>query len=149
MPDFTSPTSFPSFYELPPASAAAAAAQSPETYSAFTSTQWYLLAQVKENMTITQPTLIATDRAGVDFALVFDDTGKSLKAFKKGHTLVVPRALRTDREEGKKAIVRVDKGKGDDVKVCCFFLAVKSHGFLFLQSTYIDGQEETDKNQIL
>ena len=66
-------------------------------------------------MTITKPTLVVRDRSNVDFAVTFDDGnhhglvgagGEKLK-FKKGHTLVVPCAERTDRGEGKKALVRV------------------------------------------
>ncbi|KAI1121386.1 hypothetical protein F5Y10DRAFT_256452 [Nemania abortiva] len=101
-------TQFPTFYELP-----AASPQSDTEEST-----WWLLAQIKENMTITQPTLIATDQTGVDFALLFEDKGTSLKAFRKGYTVAVPRARRTDREgEGKKAVVRVPAGRGADVKV--------------------------------
>jgi len=71
-------------------------------------------------MTITKPTLIVTDRTGIDFALLFEDEGLNLKekGYKKGYTIVVPNARRTDREgEGKKAVVRVPKGGAGDVKV--------------------------------
>ncbi|KAJ2971980.1 hypothetical protein NUW58_g9282 [Xylaria curta] len=68
-------------------------------------------------MTITKPTLIVTDRTGVDFALLFED-GISLKRFRKGYTIVAANARRTDREgEGKKAVVRIPAGQGGDVKV--------------------------------
>lgn len=73
---------------------------------------WWLLAQVKENMTITKPTLVATDRTGEDFALTFEDRSVSLKSFRKGHTVVVPRAWRTVAEEGKKGYVLVAEGDG-------------------------------------
>lgn len=73
---------------------------------------WWLLAQVKENMTITKPTLVVTDRTGDDFALTFEDKSVSLKGFKKGFTVVVPRAWRTVAEEGKKGYVIVAEGDG-------------------------------------
>ncbi|KAI1332940.1 hypothetical protein F5Y16DRAFT_130733 [Xylariaceae sp. FL0255] len=123
MSKFTNSESFPSFYELPsasqPASRPSAKQQSP-THS------HVLLAQIKENMTITKPTLIVTDRQGVDFALLFEDNAFSLKGFRKGYTVAVPGAVRTDRdgEEGgagdgtkKKAVVRVKKGEDLGVKV--------------------------------
>ncbi|KAI1081499.1 hypothetical protein F5B20DRAFT_536227 [Whalleya microplaca] len=105
MPVFEDASVFPAFYELP---------TSPE---AAPGENWFLLAQIKENMTITKPTLIITDRTGLDFAIIFDDKGLSLKGFKKGYTIVVPRATRTDREEGKKAIVKVEEGRGGEAKV--------------------------------
>ncbi|KAI0506285.1 hypothetical protein F5B22DRAFT_454792 [Xylaria bambusicola] len=107
MSRFTNPSVFPSFYELP----------STSDPSAPSDKTWYLLAQIKENMTITKPTLIVTDRKGVDFALLFEDS-ISLKGFRKGHVIFVPGARRTDREgEGKKAVVHVPVGQGADVKV--------------------------------
>ncbi|KAI0012624.1 hypothetical protein F4779DRAFT_15794 [Xylariaceae sp. FL0662B] len=105
MPAFDNTGFFLAFNELP---------SSPE---AGPGEDWFLLAQIKENMTITKPTLIITDRTGLDFAIIFEDKGLSLKGFKKGYTIAVPRAVRTDREEGKKAIVRVDEGRGGDAKV--------------------------------
>ncbi|KAI1112315.1 hypothetical protein F5Y14DRAFT_273791 [Nemania sp. NC0429] len=114
----TSPSHFPAFYELPAVSESpgAGSSRSPAPDAA-DGGSWWLLAQIKENMTITQPTLIVTDRTGVDFALLFED-GVSLKGFRKGFTLAVPGARRTDREgEGKKAVVRVPAGRGADVKV--------------------------------
>ncbi|KAI5925106.1 hypothetical protein F4810DRAFT_708908 [Camillea tinctor] len=101
-------SAFPAFYELPPSSAPSSSDED----------TWYLLAQIKENMTLTKPTLIVTDRKGVDFAVTFDDA-LDLKArgFRKGRTLVAPRATREDREEGKKAIVRIGRGCAGDVKV--------------------------------
>ncbi|KAI2627263.1 hypothetical protein GGS26DRAFT_561227 [Hypomontagnella submonticulosa] len=113
MPVFTDATIFPSFQELPSASSPSASTSSPT---------WFLLAQIKEDMTITKPTLIVRDRAGVDFAVTFDDgdhrgLGDGRARFRKGHTLVVPRAARTDREEGKKAVVRVPAGASAGVRV--------------------------------
>lgn len=124
----TSPSQFPAFYELPAVSEIPGpGSRSPVPDAA--DGNWWLLAQIKENMTITQPTLIATDRTGVDFALLFED-GLSLRAFRKGFTLAVPGARRTDREgEGKKAVVRVPAGRGADVKVseqgCHLYLPLK------------------------
>ncbi|KAI1778614.1 hypothetical protein F4818DRAFT_438771 [Hypoxylon cercidicola] len=111
MPEFTSASTFPAFHELPSASSAPPAGD------------WFLLAQIKENMTITKPTVIARDRAGADFAVTFDDgdhRGLGGVRLRKGHTLVVPRAARTDREgegEGKKAVVRVPAGASAAVRV--------------------------------
>ncbi|KAI1370495.1 hypothetical protein F4677DRAFT_465096 [Hypoxylon crocopeplum] len=114
MPAFTNPALFPSFHELPSSSPPSASADN-----------WFLLAQIKEDMTITKPTLIVRDRAGVDFAVTFDDGdhrglgggGAGKARFRKGHTLVVPRATRTDREDGKKAVVRVPEGRGKETRV--------------------------------
>ncbi|KAI0885890.1 uncharacterized protein GGS22DRAFT_135588 [Annulohypoxylon maeteangense] len=117
MPIFTNPQTFPSFDELPPSTSSLTTPQTP----------WFLLAQIKENMTITKPTLVVRDRSNIDFAVTFDDGdhhglviggGNGEKArFRKGHTLVVPCATRTDRGEGKKALVRVPEGQGRDVRV--------------------------------
>ncbi|KAF2962733.1 hypothetical protein GQX73_g10838 [Xylaria multiplex] len=110
MSRFIDPSQFPTFYELPAASAGGQVPGSPDG-------SWCLLAQIKENMTITKPTLIVTDRTGVDFALLFEDM-ISLKGFRKGYTVAVPNARRTDREgEGKKAVVRVPVGQSAEVKV--------------------------------
>ncbi|KAK8073473.1 HIT/MYND zinc finger-like protein [Apiospora phragmitis] len=87
MPDFTDPAVFPAFYELP--SDAEIAAAPPEGMNA---ASWWMLAQVKVNMTLTKPTLIVTDRRGLDFAVTFEDPAMDLKGYKKGYTLVVPRA---------------------------------------------------------
>ncbi|KAI0869882.1 hypothetical protein GGS24DRAFT_477390 [Hypoxylon argillaceum] len=106
-------TQFPAFYELPPASSS-----DPSAADGSAEASWWLLAQIKENMTLTQPTLIATDTTGVDFALLFEDARFSLRGFRKGFTVVVPGARRTDRGgEGKKAVVRVPARRGADVKV--------------------------------
>ncbi|KAI1466168.1 uncharacterized protein F4812DRAFT_99028 [Daldinia caldariorum] len=114
MPIFADPALFPSFHELPSSSAAAAAA-------AATADQ-FLLAQIKEDMTITKPTVIVRDRSGADFAVTFEDgdhrgLGQGGIRFRKGHTLVVPRATRTDRGEGKQPIVRVPPGEGASVRI--------------------------------
>ncbi|KAI0544629.1 hypothetical protein F4679DRAFT_515998 [Xylaria curta] len=110
---FSNPTQFPNFYELPAVSEKSAHGADDGQLGE----RWCLLAQIKENMTITKPTLIVTDRTGVDFALLFEDA-INLKGFRKGYTVAVPDARRTDREgEGKKAVVRVPAGRGADVKV--------------------------------
>ncbi|KAI0106548.1 hypothetical protein F4776DRAFT_435847 [Hypoxylon sp. NC0597] len=114
MPIFTDSTPFPTFHELPPASSSISA-----DASGGPKRDWFLLAQIKEDMTITKPTVIARDRSGTEFAVTFDDgdhRGMGLK-FRKGHTLVVPRATRTDRDDGKKAIVRVPQGQGAGVRI--------------------------------
>ncbi|KAI1183145.1 hypothetical protein F5B17DRAFT_152213 [Nemania serpens] len=113
----TSPSQFQAFYELPAVSEAPGPGSRSSAPDAAAAGNWWLLAQIKENMTITQPTLIVTDRTGVDFALLFEN-GFSLKGFRKGFTLAVPGARRTDREgEGKKAVVRVPADRGADVIV--------------------------------
>ncbi|KAK7917413.1 hypothetical protein PG985_011021 [Apiospora marii] len=112
MPDFTDPAMFPAFYELPSdVEIANAPAEGVEAAA------WWMLAQVKVNMTLTKPTLIVTDRRGLDFAVTFEDSGMDLKGYKKGYTMVVPRAQRTDREEGKKAVMRIEAGDCKSVQV--------------------------------
>ncbi|OTA70030.1 hypothetical protein K449DRAFT_380056 [Hypoxylon sp. EC38] len=113
MPVFTDSTLFPTFHSLP-SSSSSIFADSGEA-----NRDWFLLAQIKEDMTITKPTVIVRDRSGTEFAVTFDDgdhRGMGLK-FRKGHTLVVPRATRTDRDDGKKAIVRVPQGQGAGVRI--------------------------------
>ncbi|KAI2625657.1 hypothetical protein GGR54DRAFT_654038 [Hypoxylon sp. NC1633] len=122
MPEFTDPIVFPAFHELP--------SSTPSSTDADAGADWFLLAQIKEDMTITKPTVIARDRTGADFAVTFDDGDHRGLAsasggaapqrfrFRKGHTLVVPRATRTDRGgEGKKAVVRVPAGRGAETSV--------------------------------
>ncbi|KAI1763807.1 hypothetical protein GGR53DRAFT_466942 [Hypoxylon sp. FL1150] len=140
MPAFTDPHAFPTFQELPSSTATTTTTTSlPSTPPAPDNT-WFLLAQIRENMTITKPTLVVRDRAGLDFAVTFDDgdhrglplsspsssSSSSPPRFRRGHTLVVPRATRTDREgegEGrgnnnkKKAVVRVPAGQSGGVRV--------------------------------
>ncbi|KAI2466428.1 hypothetical protein F4781DRAFT_353352 [Annulohypoxylon bovei var. microspora] len=128
MPIFTDPQAFPAFYELPssssppPLPSSSAPPSSPPA-------AWFLLAQIKEDMTITKPTVIVRDRSETDFAVTFDDgdqhglvisgggAGGGRARFRKGHTLIVPCPARTDRGEGKKALVRVPEGLGKDVRV--------------------------------
>ncbi|KAK3942304.1 hypothetical protein QBC46DRAFT_380520 [Diplogelasinospora grovesii] len=86
------------------------------------SSHWFLLGQVKENMTITKPTLILADRLGSPFALVFDglerdDLDFKSLGLKKGATVVIPNAIRTlPKEEGKRGFVSVPKGQAGEVK---------------------------------
>jgi len=104
IPDLADTAIFPGFVDCP-----IEEASEPTPAEA---TSW-LLAQVKNNMTIMKPTLVATDRHGEDFALTFEDRGVDLKPFKKGTTLVLPGPRRTRPEEGKKGFVRVPAGHGD------------------------------------
>ncbi|KAH7357884.1 hypothetical protein B0T11DRAFT_283282 [Plectosphaerella cucumerina] len=153
LPDFSSPTLFPSFADVPleasppPITAASAAvvpyppnnaapsSSLPPPYSAPPAgeepapppppsysptpetTTHFLLAQVKQNMTITKPTLIATDASGVDFAITFEDRGIDLRPVKMGWTVVIPGATRTapPADGSKKGFVRVPEGRGTGV----------------------------------
>jgi hypothetical protein len=69
-------------------------------------------------MTITNPTLIITDLTGVDCAVTFASSKFDLSPYRKGRTcLVIPGAARTaPAEEGKKGFVRVEEGRGADVR---------------------------------
>lgn len=105
-PHFSDPTSFPAFCDLPA-----------ESTADDSSSEWWLLGQVKENMTITKPTLVVSDRNREDFAVTFEDLGVDLKPWKKGSCLVVPRARRRGGEEGrKKGFVSVPRGASGDVR---------------------------------
>ncbi|CRK30867.1 hypothetical protein BN1723_003985 [Verticillium longisporum] len=134
LPDFTSPAVFPAFANLPLGSnippppsktsndpppyapGDAPDASAPPTYTPVpATTTHFLLAEVKQNMTITKPTLIATDRAGADFAITFEDRGIDLRPVKSGWTVVVPGATRTSPAEGKRGFVRVGEGRGTGV----------------------------------
>jgi hypothetical protein len=111
-PDFGNLTIFPGFNDLPEVG-------SPDQPQAAP----YLIGQIKDNMTITKPTLILFDREDVPFALVFDDLtwdGIDFRGLgmKKGNTIVLPNAKRTpSKEEGKKGFVIVEKGREKDVHV--------------------------------
>src|SRR5438876_8453591 len=97
IPDFTNQTTFPTFSACPD--------HNPPPSQ---QDDWFLLAQVKDDMTITKPTLVLTDRSGAPFALVFDGLDRDALDFKrlglrKGNTAVIPGAVRTPpREEGKR-----------------------------------------------
>ncbi|KFA52351.1 hypothetical protein S40293_10402 [Stachybotrys chartarum IBT 40293] len=80
--------------------------------------EWWLIGQIKERMTITQPTVVATDRSGADFAATFDkdDAGADERVWKKGHCLAIPRARRTASKAGG-GFVKVPLGQGGSVRV--------------------------------
>lgn len=114
LPDFSDATRFPTFATIPEAG--------DESQTQGPGEPWYLLARIKDDMTITKPTLVALDRAGSPFALLFegfDRDGLDLKGrgLKKGATAVVPRARRTPpAAEGKRGFVRVEKAEAGDVR---------------------------------
>ena len=117
-PDFANAAVFPGFHDLPEAAAVSSAPPPPaDVHGA-----WFLVAQVKDDMTITKPTLVLSDRAGAPFALVFeglarDDLDLKKAGLRKGATAVVPRARRTPpREEGKRGFVAVEKGRAAEVR---------------------------------
>lgn len=106
IPDLTDRGYFPPFLELPEDDGRPAPTTTPGSGS-----EAILLAQVKDNMTITKPTLVLTDREGTGFALVFDglerdglDLGKM--GLKKGATAIIRNARRT---------VPVDNNGGDSL----------------------------------
>ncbi|KAK3359061.1 hypothetical protein B0T25DRAFT_564111 [Lasiosphaeria hispida] len=111
LPPFTSLTTFPTFATLP-------TPQDPDP----SEEPWYLLAEIKDDMTITKPTLVCLDLAGSPFALVFDGLerdGLNLKAlgFRKGASVVVPRARRTPpKDETKRGFVSVERGRAAEVR---------------------------------
>jgi hypothetical protein len=107
LPDFTSPTIFPPFTLLP-----LTTSSSPPLSSSASSSEeeYYLLGQITENMTLTKPTLILTDRSSTSFALVYDSRSSAEEGgpdspffarlgFKRGSTLVIPHAKRTPPKE--------------------------------------------------
>ncbi|KAK1967399.1 hypothetical protein LY78DRAFT_746483 [Colletotrichum sublineola] len=95
-------------------SSAAAATPKPSSHDA--REEWFLVAEVKQNMTITKPTLVVVDRGGTEFAVTFEDRGIDLRPVRQGWTIVVPRAVRTAPKEGKRGFVRVPEGRGTSVK---------------------------------
>ncbi|KAK1991786.1 hypothetical protein LX36DRAFT_330018 [Colletotrichum falcatum] len=99
-----------------PASSAAAAAVAPKPSSHDAREEWFLVAEVKQNMTITKPTLVVVDRGGTEFAVTFEDRGIDLRPVRQGWTIVVPRAVRTAPKGGKRGFVRVPEGRGTGVK---------------------------------
>ncbi|KAF9880808.1 glycosyl hydrolase family 76 [Colletotrichum karsti] len=108
IPDFSNTTTFPAFDALPIEDDGGSAPDARE--------EWFLVAQVKQNMTITKPTVVVSDRAGDEFAITFEDRGVDLRPVRTGWTIVVPRATRTTPREGKKGFVRVAEGRGTGVK---------------------------------
>ncbi|KAK3307968.1 uncharacterized protein B0T15DRAFT_92185 [Chaetomium strumarium] len=103
LPDFTSATIFPPFPSLP------LTTSSPSSSARDDVDDYYLLGQITENMTLTKPTLILTDRSSTSFALVYDSRSAAEEGpetpffaqlgFKKGSTLVIPNAKRTPPKE--------------------------------------------------
>lgn len=119
LPDFTDVALFPTFLTIPeqdPDAAPSVAALPPGKGP------WYLVAQIKDNMTINKPTLVLTDRGANPFALVWEGLGRDdldLKGlgFKKGCTAVIPYAWRTKpADEGKRGFVRVEKSDARSVR---------------------------------
>ncbi|KAL2758190.1 hypothetical protein ACRALDRAFT_1061407 [Sodiomyces alcalophilus JCM 7366] len=113
------PPSYAESNPSPPSSSTPPTPQTapPPSYSPTTTTNThFLLAQVKQNMTITKPTLVVTDRQGTDFAITFEDRGIDLRPVKAGWTVVVPGATRVaPSAEGKRGFVRVPQGRGTGV----------------------------------
>ncbi|KAH6655961.1 hypothetical protein BKA67DRAFT_562271 [Truncatella angustata] len=108
MPSFTNNSTFPTFYSLPTT-----------TDSVESDREWYMVAQVKNNMTITKPTLIVTDKSGMDFAVTFEeDRNFDLKArgLKKGNTIVLPKARRLEKGPGRKDVLVIEKEDCEKVK---------------------------------
>lgn len=102
LPDFTSPTTFPPFTALPLTTTTTTPSQDPPAPHD-KEEPYYLLAQITDNMTLTKPTLILSDATSTPFALTFasrpgagpDTLDFAKLGYKKGATLVVPRAKRT------------------------------------------------------
>ncbi|EGO60297.1 hypothetical protein NEUTE1DRAFT_143752 [Neurospora tetrasperma FGSC 2508] len=127
-----SPTQLTTFSSLP-LSGDSSSPSPPETVPDHQTNQdTYLFATIKSNLTITKPTLILTDSASQDFALVFDppsavvssgpytpdavaDKFKQL-GLKKGNTVIIKNARRTTkkaagREEGQGFVVLRSLGR--------------------------------------
>lgn len=120
LPDFANTVHFPTFLTIPEQDR-----DSPPSSSLTPTkgdTPWFLLAQVKDNMTINKPTLVLKDRDENPFALVFEGLERDeldLKGlgFKKGCTAVIPHAARTKpAENGKRGFVRIEKGNARAVR---------------------------------
>jgi len=115
LPDFNNRTTFPSFTTCPEAQTIPPPLTNTDEEDDDEG-KWFLLAQIKDNMTITKPTLVLSDRDGSPFALVWDGLDREgvdfkRRGMKKGNTVVVPRARRTPpREEGKRGFVSVSEG---------------------------------------
>ncbi|TQN64243.1 hypothetical protein CSHISOI_11185, partial [Colletotrichum shisoi] len=63
----------------PAASSATAVVTTPKPSSHDAREEWFLVAEVRQNMTITKPTLVVVDRAGTEFAVTFEDRGIDLR----------------------------------------------------------------------
>ncbi|KAK4240992.1 hypothetical protein C8A03DRAFT_41507 [Achaetomium macrosporum] len=119
LPDFTSPSIFPSFTSLP----LTTATSPPDEY--------YLIGQITENMTLTKPTLILIDRTSASFALVYESRSEAAAegpdtrffaqlGFKRGSTLVIPNAKRTppkEQQNGGQGFVAVQREQEASVRV--------------------------------
>ncbi|KAM7186078.1 N-lysine methyltransferase SMYD2 [Naviculisporaceae sp. PSN 640] len=127
-PNFTNRSLFPPFNDLPEANPNSSSNPSSNTTPS-QNEEPTLLAQVKDDMTITKPTLILTDRDSVPFALIFEGYDREegikflkSKGLKKGVTVVLRNGLakkvppREDSKSGK-AFVRVEKGREHEVGV--------------------------------
>lgn len=77
--------------------------------------RWFLVGQVSENMTITKPTLVLRDRDSSAFALTFEGE-MDLRGYKKGNTVVIEGARRTEGKEGKRGFVRVERREEGGVR---------------------------------
>jgi hypothetical protein len=127
-PDFTSTTLFPPLSSIPLPSIPTVSIDAndltfvePPTLpkASDPNPAYHLLAEIKHNMTLTKPTLICTDRDGVEFALTFNDEHIDLKAkgLKKGNCVVVPNArVIPSEKEGGRGYVQVFKGEGEFVR---------------------------------
>ncbi|KXH53522.1 hypothetical protein CSIM01_12765 [Colletotrichum simmondsii] len=87
------------------ASSSSTAVTRPSSSSHDAREEWFLIAQVKQNMTITKPTLVVVDRQQTEFAVTFEDRGIDLRPVKGGWTIVVPRGVRTAPKGGKRGSV--------------------------------------------
>ncbi|KAK4453805.1 putative zinc mynd-type domain protein [Podospora aff. communis PSN243] len=111
-PDFSNLALFPTF------------ATCPEDPSAHATNPYFLLGQIKDDMTITKPTLVLLDRESSPFALVFDGLDRDGVNFnkvglKKGHTAVIPNGRKVPpKEEGKRGFVSVEGARaGEECQV--------------------------------
>ncbi|KAL2135386.1 hypothetical protein VTI74DRAFT_8798 [Chaetomium olivicolor] len=127
LPDFASHEIFPPFSSLPLTTTDTTTTTTPPS-STYLDSDHYLIAEISHNMTLTKPTLILTDVSHASFALVFDSRpGSGPDAldfaeigYKRGRTLVVPRATRSapkEGAEGKQGFVAVGREQEGDVRV--------------------------------
>ncbi|TLS24479.1 hypothetical protein PpBr36_08188 [Pyricularia pennisetigena] len=125
LPDFSNRDRFPTFTTIPEAGAPVkddGQQQQQQQEEEEEEAEWYLLAHIKNDMTIAKPTLVVEDRDGSPFAVVFEGYGRDdldLKArgLKKGNTIVLPRARRVPpADETKRGFVRVDRADAHAVK---------------------------------
>lgn len=109
-------TLFPSFDDIPSAAPGPEPATPDKDGEGGGRRRWFLVGQVSENMTITKPTLILRDRDSSAFALTFEGE-MDLRGYKKGYTVLVECARRTEgKEEGKRGFVRVERGEEGGVR---------------------------------